>query len=151
MATEREHALMLLDRLLVTLQQSESVPIKLTGTERVYLIRACRRALADHHDPLGLDRSAGGQRDTGGLLSEAMLVHEHVKAGVALREACKIVGDALGRRRDGDDRFGAMEKNYRSHRPELQAVDRFYAARNAGRAHDPADLATIVTGRSRGK
>jgi hypothetical protein len=147
-ASSREHSLALLGRLLVTLRLPESVPIRLTATERAYLIRACERALSGHHDPLAIDRGPGGQHDGARLMLEAQQVHRLVRAGATIRAACQQVGDATGR--DGG-KSQAVEKNYKAHRRALEAADRFYAARNAGGTPDPADIAAILAGKAKGK
>jgi hypothetical protein len=144
--TERQHALALLAAIKVALRRPG--PLLLTDVEREYLSDICDRAAADDADPLRIGRASGGQQATLRLFAEARMVHEHIKAGATLRSACVAVGAYLAR--DGG-KSGAVEKNYRRHRGALEAADRFYAARAAGREPDAADIKAITGTKSRGK
>jgi len=145
--SKREHHLALLGAIRVALQQPGT--LRLTETERRYLSEVCELALADRPDPLGIRKTRGGQQDGSRLMAEALLVHQHVKAGAKVRDACKTVGAQT--HRDGGEQ-GAVEKNYRKHRAALVAADRFYKARNEGRTPDADDIAIILTGgKAKGK
>lgn len=122
--------------------------LRLSNDERAYLLSVCDRALADHADPLGLGKGAGGQTAGARLLAEAMLVHKRINELGTLRAACEAVGIDL--HRDGS-KSGAVEKNYRLHRSALVAADRVYAARAAGVPPEPDDIAAILGAKAKGK
>lgn len=146
MVSKREHSLLLLGAIRVALERPG--PLRLTNNERDYLIRACDRALVGNVDPLDLGRPKGGQQDGARLMAEALAVHERIKSGATLRSACEWVGRET--HRDGS-KSGAVEKNYRSQRTAIEAADRFYAARNAGRPPGADDLLAMLAGKERGK
>lgn len=104
--------------------------------------------MADHADPLGLGKGAGGQTAAVRLLNEAMMVHKRISELGTLRAACEAIGDEL--HRDGS-KSGAVEKNYRLHRSALVAADRVYAARAAGVPPEPDDIAAVLGARAKGK
>jgi hypothetical protein len=145
-ATEREHALALLGAIKVALERAG--PVRLTEVERDYLRDVCDRALVNDADPLRLNRSTGGQHDSSRLIAEAHEVHMLIKGGSTQRAACEAVGSQQSR--DGS-KSGAVEKNYRRHRPALMAAGRLYAARAADRAPDAADIKAILGAHSKGK
>jgi hypothetical protein len=164
-ATEREYALAVLTSIEVALRDAlgpyafDTLPgapddgkryplrVRLSTGEMNYLLRACMRAAAQHHDPLGLGKSAGGQHDGGHLLLEGKKVYALVQRGSTIRSACETVGEQVGK--DGS-KGGSVEKNYKRHRPQLEAGARFYADRNAGRDIDPADLKAMRGGKAGG-
>lgn len=145
-AREVEHALALL--WVLSLKLEESATLKLSHEEQRYLSAVCADALAGHPDPLRIGKAPGGQPRRAQGLREAELVHAALREHKTLSAACAAVGEAL--KRDGG-KSGAVEKNYRKYREALEAADRFYAARNAGRQIDAADVQAILGTKGRGK
>lgn len=72
------------------------------------------------------------------------MVHARIRTLGTMRAACEAVGAQLNR--DGS-KSGAVEKNYKKHRPMLLAADQFYAALNSGGAPTAEQIAAILKGK----
>ncbi len=143
MTRSRDHALALLSTIHGKLSASAGA-VRFNSEELDYLRSVCAEGLAGNADPLRIGKGAGGQSRGADGLAVAALVHQRVTQGAALREACEAVG--IETNRDGS-KSGAVEKNYKMHRASLDAADRFYAARAAGRAPSLDDIEAIVGGK----
>lgn len=132
--SHRHYALNLLSMLEDALRRDRPIP----DEARHYLLAVCERVRVGSPDPLGIKRTPGRQSEPSFQREVACMVHKRIAAGSSLADAVYEVGQATGKSGGSGE---AVEKAYRQHRSEIEAVEKVHAGTVT--AADWAALGTV--------